>query len=73
MPYVPYFEKIIGVLSHLLSGCVCPTIVEPEETTVARQQPGEHIPMTVNTYATIEELLGIVFSMWYMSYQVFDT
>jgi hypothetical protein len=51
--------------------CVCPTIVEPEETAIARQQPGKYIPMTVNTYATIEELLDIVFSMRYMSYQVF--
>jgi hypothetical protein len=37
--------------------------MEEENMTVPRQWLGEHIPMAVNTYATIEELLDSVFSI----------
>jgi hypothetical protein len=37
--------------------------VEPEETTIARQWLGEHIPMASNTQTAVEELLDVAFSM----------
>jgi hypothetical protein len=37
--------------------------VEPEESAVARQRLGKHVPAAKNTYATIEELLDAVFSV----------
>jgi hypothetical protein len=45
-------------------------MVEPEETAAYRQQLGKPIP--VRTYAgrTVEELLDVVFSMRYASYQM---
>jgi hypothetical protein len=33
-------------------------IVEPEETFIARQRLGKHVPATMNAEATIEVLLG---------------
>jgi hypothetical protein len=41
-------------------------ILEPEETIVARQRLIEHGPMAMDTYATTEELLEVVFYMWPM-------
>jgi hypothetical protein len=35
-------------------------IVEPEDTAVARQWLGKHLPAKKNTHATIEELLDAV-------------
>jgi hypothetical protein len=37
--------------------------VEPEETAVAMQRFGKHVPTAINTRATIDELLDAVFSM----------
>jgi hypothetical protein len=37
--------------------------VEPEKMAVAGQQLGKHIPTAMNTHATTEELLDMVFSM----------
>jgi hypothetical protein len=45
-------------------------MVEPEETVVARQQLGKHMPAARNTNATTEELLNVVYSMWSVSYQI---
>jgi hypothetical protein len=36
---------------------------KPEETALARQWPGKHIPMAMNTHATVKELLEALFSM----------
>jgi hypothetical protein len=38
-------------------------IVEPEETAVAMQRLGKHVPAATNTHATTQELLDSVFSM----------
>jgi hypothetical protein len=38
-------------------------IVELEEAAVARKRHGKHVPAAKNTHATIEELMGAVFSM----------
>jgi hypothetical protein len=35
---------------------------------VARQWLGKHVPVTMNTHATTEELLGAPFSVWSMLY-----
>jgi hypothetical protein len=46
--------------------CVWPPntgILEPEETTVARQRLCKRVPAETNTLARIEELLDAVFSM----------
>jgi hypothetical protein len=37
--------------------------VEPEETAVARQWLGKHVPVAMNTYVTTKEELDAVFSM----------
>jgi hypothetical protein len=47
-----------------------PSIVEPEEITVAKQQLIKHVPAAVNTHTMIEALLDAVFSVWSMSYQI---
>jgi hypothetical protein len=59
LAYSPCFEEIKGarVSVSLL------TTVETEETTVARQRLGQHIPSAENTDATTEELSDIVFPM----------
>jgi hypothetical protein len=38
-----------------------PGIMKPEEIAVARQPLGKHIPLTMSSHATIEELLDEVF------------
>jgi hypothetical protein len=45
-------------------------IVEPEETTIARQRVGKHVPVAMNTHTAIEELLDMVFSVWSVSDQI---
>jgi hypothetical protein len=62
--------------SHSHWICVCPLpsrlkagTVEPEETAVARQWLGKHVPWATNTHATIE-LLDEVFSTLSVSYQI---
>lgn len=47
------------VTSRLKSG-----IVEPEDTSIARQRLGKGDSATTDTQATLEELLGTVFSVW---------
>jgi hypothetical protein len=42
-------------------------IVEPEQTAVARQRFGKHVPAATNTHAAIQELLDSVFYMWSVS------
>jgi hypothetical protein len=37
---------------------------------VARQQLSKNITMVTNTHATIEELLDVLFSMWWISRKV---
>jgi hypothetical protein len=37
--------------------------VEPEETSIPRQQLGKEISAAVDTQATLEELLGTMFSI----------
>jgi hypothetical protein len=37
--------------------------MEPEETSVARQRLGKQVYAAKNTQATIEELLGMMFSL----------
>jgi hypothetical protein len=37
--------------------------VEQEEMAITRQRLGKHIPVAMNTEATIEGLLGMMFSM----------
>jgi hypothetical protein len=39
-------------------------IMESGKTSVARERFGKHVPATMDTHATIQELLKIVFSMW---------
>jgi hypothetical protein len=39
-------------------------IMEPEETAIARQWLGKHIPAATNIHATTKKLLDVVFSMW---------
>jgi hypothetical protein len=50
---------------------VCPPyqagIVEPEETVVASQRLGKHVPAAENTHAETEKLLEAVFSVRSMS------
>jgi hypothetical protein len=41
--------------------------VEPEETSIARQRIGKHVPATTNTQATTEEILETVFSVGFAS------
>jgi hypothetical protein len=56
---------------------VCPSerlkagMVEPEDTAVARQRLGKHVPATTNTHET-DELLDAVFSMRFVSYQILN-
>jgi hypothetical protein len=38
-------------------------MVEQEETSVAKQWLGKHVPLATNMYATIEELLDVAFCM----------
>lgn len=33
--------------------------MEPEETVIARQGHGKHVPSATNTHSTIEEFLGV--------------
>jgi hypothetical protein len=33
-------------------------IVEPEDTTIARQQHSKHLSVAMNAHATVEELMG---------------
>jgi hypothetical protein len=40
--------------------------VEPKQTAVARQRFGKHIPVAMNTHATVEKPLEAVFTMWSM-------
>jgi hypothetical protein len=37
--------------------------VEPEESTVDRQQLGKNVPAVMNTHATTEELVDTTFSV----------
>jgi hypothetical protein len=37
--------------------------VEPEETSIARQRLGKQVSAATDTQATIEELLGTIFSL----------
>jgi hypothetical protein len=37
--------------------------MEPEETSIARQRLGKHIPAATNTQATLKEFLETVFSV----------
>jgi hypothetical protein len=39
---------------------------------VARQWFDKHIPVGMNTHRTIEELLDMVISMQFVSYQILD-
>jgi hypothetical protein len=41
-------------------------ILWPEETSIARQWLGKQVSAVTDTQATIEELLGMMFSIWYM-------
>jgi hypothetical protein len=53
--------------------CVCVSsisIIELEETAVARQRLSKHVSAATNTHATIEEMLEAVISMRYMSLQM---
>jgi primase-polymerase (primpol)-like protein len=43
--------------------------VRPEEASVARQWLSKYIPATMNTHATTEELLDVLFYMWFVSCQ----
>jgi hypothetical protein len=38
--------------------------VEPEETSVARQRLGKQVSAATDKQATLEELLGMMFSIW---------
>jgi hypothetical protein len=38
-------------------------IAEPEETSIARQRLGKHIPAAMDVHATTEEMLETAFSM----------
>jgi hypothetical protein len=71
LTYFPCFEEIRLMRSsscqHLKAG-----IVEPEETDVARQRLNKHFPTETSTHATIKELLGTVFSMQFVSYQIIN-
>jgi hypothetical protein len=81
LDYFLYFEKIKGELMRS-SSCLCAQpshpqhlkagILEPEETAVAVQQLGKHVPMVTNTHATIEGLLDAVFSMLSVLYQILN-
>jgi hypothetical protein len=46
--------------------------VEPEETAVARQPLGKHVPGATNAHSTIKELLDAVFSMRSEWYQILN-
>jgi hypothetical protein len=39
---------------------------------VARHWLDKHVPAAMNTHATIEELLDVVFSMWSLSHQMLN-
>jgi hypothetical protein len=41
-------------------------IADPETTSIARQQHGKHVSAVTNNHATIEELLEVVISMWFV-------
>jgi hypothetical protein len=77
LDYFRYFEKI-KVMGSRCCLCAQPShpqhlkagIVEPEEMAVAMQWLGKHIPMVMNTHATIEELLDAVFSMLSVLYRI---
>jgi hypothetical protein len=45
--------------------------VEPEEMAVVRQWTGKHIHMAMSAWVKIE-LLGVVFNMQSISYQILD-
>jgi hypothetical protein len=40
---------------------------------VARQGLGRHVPAAMNTHAVKEEMLGAVFSLRYVSYEIVST
>jgi hypothetical protein len=63
-----YFEKKkINKMRPVRSPC-CLDV--PPTTNIARQQLCKHVPAAVNT--TIEELLGMVFSLLSMSHTILD-
>jgi hypothetical protein len=65
LAYFPYFEKYDEYEITLLSVCLpCPK--------VARQWLSKHIPGITNTHATIKELLGALFSLQSMLYQILN-
>jgi hypothetical protein len=53
-------------LKHLKAG-----IVEAEGMIFVRQQLSKHVSAAVNTHTT-EELMIVVFSMWYVLYEVLN-
>jgi hypothetical protein len=46
-----------------MTSCLKAGIVEPEETSIARQRLGKQVPAATDTQATIEKLFGKVFSI----------
>jgi hypothetical protein len=48
---------------YIVTKCLKPRIVEREETSVARQRLGKQVFAATDTQASIEELLGTIFSI----------
>jgi hypothetical protein len=41
-------------------------IADPEKASIARQWHGKYLSMITNNYAATDELLEVVFSMWFV-------
>jgi hypothetical protein len=67
LAYFPYFEKIKICLWDHLAVCVS-VYVSP--SIVDRQRLGKHVPASVNTHTTIEDVLGASYSLPSLSYQM---
>jgi hypothetical protein len=69
LTHSPYFEKIKQKEAYefiLLSVRLCVPL------SVTRQQLCNHVPAGTNTHATIEELLGAMFLLRFVSYSILN-
>jgi hypothetical protein len=57
---------IIFQLSNIVTRQLKTRIGEGVEVVIARQQSGKHVSTVINQNTTTEELLEVVFSVWYM-------
>jgi hypothetical protein len=71
LAYFPYYEKINKNKTSLMRSpsCILFFVFPP---IVARQGRRKIVPAATNTHAAIEELLGAVFSMRFMSFQILN-